>query len=140
MNCVKSLHKTCARYSLLPRSLQIGLCYDPASASQYRGGFADVWKGEHCGMEVAVKVLRVYADSDLQKIARVGFPSHVIATMLTVTCVEVLQGVPSVESSSSSERITAARSHHDRDPVCDGVRVDGKREHQPIRCEISRCK
>ena len=91
-------------------------------------------------MEVAVKVLRVYVDSDLQKIARVGFPSHVITTMLTVICVEVLQRVSSVESSSSSERITAGRSHHDRDPVCDGVGVDGKQERQPICCEISKCK
>ena len=72
MDCVKSLRKTCARHSLLPSPLQIGLCYDPASVAHYRGGFADVWKGEYCGQEVAVKVLRVYVNSDLQKITRVG--------------------------------------------------------------------
>lgn len=62
----------CARHSLLPRSLQIVLCYNPASAAHYRGGFADVWKSEYRGLEVAVKALRVYANSDLQKIARVS--------------------------------------------------------------------
>jgi hypothetical protein len=34
--------------------------------------FADVWKGNYGGQEVAVKVLRIYADSDLQKITRVS--------------------------------------------------------------------
>ena len=56
--------------------------------------------------------------------------SHAIATMLTVICVEVLQRVLSVESSSSSERAAAARSYYDRDPVRDGVGVDAKREYQ----------
>ena len=39
----------------------------------YRGGFADVWKGEHRGQDVAVKVLRTYLNSDLQKITGVGY-------------------------------------------------------------------
>ena len=38
----------------------------------YRGGFADVWKGEHRGLEVAVKVLRFYRETDFQMIARVS--------------------------------------------------------------------
>ena len=37
-----------------------------------RGGFGDVWKREYEGMEVAVKVLKTYANSDLQKITRVS--------------------------------------------------------------------
>ncbi|KAF9646796.1 kinase-like protein, partial [Thelephora ganbajun] len=32
------------------------------------GGYADVWKGEHQGCHVAVKVLRVYSTSDFAKI------------------------------------------------------------------------
>ena len=36
------------------------------------GGFADVWKSDYRGREVAVKVLRIYANSDLQKITRVS--------------------------------------------------------------------
>ena len=70
--CVRSLYKMCARHSLLPRSLQVELCYDPASAPLCGGGFADVWKGKCRGLEVAVKVLRKYPDSDLEKITHVS--------------------------------------------------------------------
>ena len=38
---------------------------------RYQGGFAEVWKTEHEGREVAVKVLKVYVKSDLVKIMRV---------------------------------------------------------------------
>ena len=41
-------------------------------APLYHGGFAEVWKGEHQGREVAVKVLKVYMTSNLVKITRVG--------------------------------------------------------------------
>ena len=57
---------------MLPGSLKIELCYNPAGVAHCRGGFADVWKGEYHGLEVAAKVLRVYATSDLQKITRVS--------------------------------------------------------------------
>jgi len=69
---MKLLYRTCARHSLLPGSLQIEVCYDPAAIPHSRGGFADVWKGEYQGLEVAVKVLRTDKRSDLQKIARVS--------------------------------------------------------------------
>ena len=45
-----------------------------------------------------------------------------------------------MEGSSPSERVTVARNHNDRDPVRDGVGVDGQREHQSIRGETSGCK
>ena len=63
----------CGQQALLPRSLQIPLCYDRTDAPLYHGGFAEVWKGEHQGREVAVKVLKVYKTSNLVKITRVGF-------------------------------------------------------------------
>ena len=34
--------------------------YDPTDDALYRGGYADVWKGEYRGREVAVKVIRLY--------------------------------------------------------------------------------
>ena len=71
--CLSALCKICGRRALLPRSLQISLCYDRLDNPLYRGGYADVWKGEHQGRHVAVKVLRVYSTSDFDKIMNVGF-------------------------------------------------------------------
>ena len=70
--CLKLLYRMCGRNSLLPTVLQIPDCRSPASVALYRGGFGDVWKGEHYGREVAVKVLRIYSTSDLQRIIGVG--------------------------------------------------------------------
>ena len=62
----------CARHSLLPRSLQIEVSYDPAAVAHSRGGFADVWKGKYGDLGVAVKVLRTDVKSDLREISRVS--------------------------------------------------------------------
>ena len=70
--CVKLLYKVCGHYALIPQTLRITAWYDRMSSALYRGGFADVWKGEHCGRDVAVKVLRTYSNSDLQKIVGVS--------------------------------------------------------------------
>ena len=110
---------------MLPRSLQIGLCYDPVGIAHCRGGFADVWKGEYRGLDVAAKVLRIYATNDLQKITRVSHSgalySRVFVDALTATYAEVLQGVRNVEGSSASQRVAAARGHNDRNPIRDGI-------------------
>ena len=73
--CFGVLCRICGSQALLPRSLQIPLCYNRLDTPLYRGGFADVWKGEYQGRPVAVKALRVYSTSDFAKITRVGFPS-----------------------------------------------------------------
>lgn len=75
--CLGALCKLCGYRALLPRSLQIPVCYNRSENPLYRGGFADVWKGEHQGRKVAVKVLRVYSTSDFFKITSVsvGSPS-----------------------------------------------------------------
>ena len=72
--CLASLCKICGYHALIPRSIQIPLCYDRTDVPRYEGGFAKVWKGEHEGIEVAVKVLKVFEESDLTTITRVGFP------------------------------------------------------------------
>ena len=69
---MRSLYKTCAVRSLLPRSLQIEVCYNPSGVALGRGGFSDVWKGKCGDREVAVKVLRIDINSDMQKITRVS--------------------------------------------------------------------
>jgi len=70
--CLNVLRRICGRHALLPESVQIPLCYNRLDTPLYRGGFADVWKGEHQGRQVAVKVLRIYSMSDFGKIASVG--------------------------------------------------------------------
>ena len=75
----------CARHTLVPQSLKIELCGDPPGVLMYRGGFGDVWKHQYQGREVAVKVLRVYATSDLEKIARVGRQRSLFPRLLSST-------------------------------------------------------
>ena len=74
--CLRVLCRICGRQGLLPKSLQIPLSYNRLGTPLYRGGYADVWKGEHQGCHVAVKVLRVYSTSNLDKITTVGFQSR----------------------------------------------------------------
>ena len=72
--CLTTLCKICGHHALIPRSIQIPLCYNRAEAPLYQGGFAEVWKGKHEGIQVAVKVLKVFPTSDLLRITRVRFP------------------------------------------------------------------
>ena len=69
--CAKSLYKMCAGHALLPRSLHFELPEDPMDAALYQGGFADVFKRQHCGREVAVKVLRPRNATSSQQMANV---------------------------------------------------------------------
>ena len=62
----------CARNTLVPKSLRIGLRADSMGIAQCRGGFGDVYKREHKGREVAVKMLRIYVNTDLRKLAHVS--------------------------------------------------------------------
>jgi hypothetical protein len=71
--CLRSLYRTCGRLTLLPRALKIFVHYDRTSNALYRGGFADVWKGEYCGRDVAVKVVRTYSNDNLQKVIGVSY-------------------------------------------------------------------
>ena len=60
------------------------MCYDRNGHPLYKGGFADVWKGEHRGRDVAVKVLRIYSNSDFQKILDVGSRLRCFSTSRSV--------------------------------------------------------
>ena len=50
----------------------IPVCYGRTGVALYRGEFADVWKGGHCGRDIAVKAMRMYPNSNLQKIIGVS--------------------------------------------------------------------
>jgi len=60
--------------------------------------------------------------------------------MLTVPPAEVLQRVRDVESSLSSERVAVVGGDHVKGSVRDGVGMDAKWEHQPVRENTSGCK
>lgn len=78
--CLASLRRVCSDQALLPKSVQIPLCYNRMDTPLYCCGFAEVWKGEHRGRGVAVKVLKVPKTSNLVKITRVG--SHGFLTSM----------------------------------------------------------
>ena len=66
------LRKMCARHTLVTSSLKIELCDDTPGVLMYRGGFGDVSKHIYQGREIAVKVLRTYATSDLKNAIHVS--------------------------------------------------------------------
>ena len=79
------LYRTCGRHELLPKSLTIPVCYDITSNATYRGGYADIRKGNHRGQDVAVNIIRTYSDSDLPKIVGVSY-------LLYLACSSTLTG------------------------------------------------
>ena len=132
----------CGHHARLPKALKIPICYDRTSVAQCRGGFADVWKGEHCGRDVAVKVLRTYSNSDLKKIISVGpgcvpFPC---VDVLTRPYIEVLQRGRDVEIPPASKRTIPSGSDDDRGSVRNGIRVDGEWEYKRLREGTSGCR
>jgi hypothetical protein len=108
--CLKSLYKACGHHALLPRSLNVSVCYDQSSNALFRGGYADVWKGDYSGQDVAVKVIRTYSNDELRKITIVGFSISALYVSMTMSCTELLQRGRDVEIPSTSERPAANRS------------------------------
>jgi hypothetical protein len=95
-----------------------------------------VWKGQHCGRDVAVKVIRTYSDDDLQRVIGVRYWSCSLFAYLRAdtTTVAILQRGCNVENPPTPKHPIADRSDDVRDPFRDGIRLDGGREHQRL-CE-----
>jgi len=68
--CLEYLRGICGDRALLPRSLEIPLCYDPSRNPVCRGGYSDVWRGQYNGKEVAAKASRVRPTADLEWMKR----------------------------------------------------------------------
>ncbi|KAF9643876.1 kinase-like protein [Thelephora ganbajun] len=120
--CLRYLHTICGRQALLPKSLQIPLCYNPTAIPECSSRFADVWKGRCNGREVAAKALRVYSTNDFEQIRKVGTPQLVVfVNELAASCTEVLQGSRNMEDPASSERVAADRRDDDREAVRHGI-------------------
>ena len=139
--CLKLLYRTCAQHALLPRSLKVPICYDRTGHALFRGGYADVWKGECRGRDVAVKVMKTYPSSDLQKIIGVGRCTCPLSTASSLTkLVEVLQGGSDVEVPSASECPAASGGNDVGESVRDGIGLDDEWKHPRIRQGTSRCR
>jgi hypothetical protein len=123
--CLSALCKICGRQALLPRSLEIPACYDRSGeAPLYSGGYADVWKGEHQGLKVAVKVLKVYMTSDFDKITSVGHHlklSNDENRGADCDCVEVLSGSRDMEKFKPPKRAPTVGSDNERQTLRDGI-------------------
>ena len=93
------------------------------------------------GRDVAAKVLRTSMSSDLDRIRRVSCPEIVIFVNepTSLPGLEVLQGSNDMEYTAPYKRIGTGRCDDDRVSVCDGIRVDGEWEHQPVCGEKYRC-
>lgn len=87
---MRALYRICGREALLPKSLSIPLCCNTTGTPLCSGGFADVWKGNYDGREVAAKSLRVYRTSDLDEVREVGRSRTVFTNELTVSLAAVL--------------------------------------------------
>ena len=110
--------------------MKVPICYDRTSDALFRGGYADVWKGECRGRDVAVKVIRTYSTSDLQKIIGVGRWTFSLSTVNSLTeLVEVLQRGGDVEIPSASKCPTADGGNDVGESVRDGIGVDDEWKH-----------
>ena len=131
--CLRTLCRICGREVLLPRSVQIPLCYNQTGAPLYYGGFSEVWKGRHEGREVSVKVLRVRPTSGSDKVMRVSYQCHCQSCdgKLIARNIEVLQRGFNLESSLPSKRASTVGSYHGG-TVSNGIGMDGKWKYYRI--------
>ena len=133
---LSALCKICGHQALLPKSIQIPLCYDrSADAPLYSGGYADVWKGEHKGSTVAVKVLRIYATADLDKIMGVGCSlrfSNRTYRVADCDSVGFLQRSDNVEKSQPSKRTLVVGCNNERQGSRNGIRMDVQWEYKRV--------
>jgi hypothetical protein len=70
---MKALIMLSKKSGLHPDCLILGHAVNRYGDPIARGSFGDVWRGQICGREVAIKVLRVYQRSDAQKLLKVSF-------------------------------------------------------------------
>ena len=132
--CLSALCRICGRLALLPRTLQVSVRYNRWSTPQYRGGYADVWKGECQGRPVAAKVIRIYSTSNFYKIRKVRYLYDILPSngKLTPINTEILQRSNHLERSQSSKCVTTIGYYYGQSRIRFGVGVDGEWEHQRV--------
>ena len=71
LKLLNKLCKMCSRHLLIPTSMHIPDCSED-SLEVESGGFANISQGMYEGLQVAIKVVRVYITSDLDLIRSVS--------------------------------------------------------------------
>ena len=71
-SCLRYLHKICGDQALLPRSLEIPLCYDQTENPMYHNGLADVWRGHYKGRQVTAEVFKPGLRDNPRQVRRVS--------------------------------------------------------------------
>jgi len=66
------LCKMCSRQRIIPKSMHMPNCLDGELTEVYDGGHANLFRGEHKGRAVAIKILRLYLTSDFDKCCSVS--------------------------------------------------------------------
>lgn len=130
--CLDTLRMICGQRALLPRSVKITPDYNRFDDPQYRGGYADVWKGEYQGRKVAVKVLRMYVSSDLDKITSVCFRLGSSESSADQVFAEIQQRSYNVEKPQKSKCAPVVRSNNGRQAPHNDITMDGQREYQRV--------
>ena len=122
----------------MPKVLTVEANY--SGGSLYRGGYADVWKGERRGQEVAVKVLRVYSNDALQGVVRVGSSLRATprAFRADLRFTEILQGGRGMEVPPASECPTTNWSDGVGRSLRNGIEMDGTWGHQAVHQDTSK--
>ena len=93
-----------------------------------------MWKGESRGSAVAVKVLRVYSDVNLDKTRRVGHYPILSDSVhhdggTDHNYAEILQGSHMVEKPPPSKRASIVRGDNEQRALRNDIAVDGEWEH-----------
>ena len=126
------LCKMCSRQQKIPRSMHMVNCLQGELIEERNGGYATVFRGEHKGRAVAIKILRLYLNSDLDKCFRVS-----IFTLCNAEITDT--GIPGVRSRSDCMEASPASEHptvagcecgYRTVPARDDIRMDGSWQHQ----------
>lgn len=124
------LCKMCSRQKAIPRSMHMVNCLEGELIEKYDGGYGTVFRGEHKGRAVAIKIPHICLTSDLDKCSRASIPAPCIAEIPTdVRIAGIHPRSGCMEASPASEHLTVAgcECRPGTVPTRDDIRMDGPR-------------
>ena len=130
------LSRSCARQSLLPKSLLNPSGCSSKAITYKHSGFASVRRGQYDGQEVAVKLLNDLRRSRGVRVAQLVVPF----SELIMFHAEVLRVGRGMEHFRPPERAAIVGGDDDQTSVRDRIEVDGEREYQQIFEGVPWCK